>query len=303
MFCMKGVIPAVVTSFNRDESLDEQAIRSTVRFLIDSGVHGLYLTGSTGEMFLMRESERNRVLELAVEEVDGRIPVVAHVGNIGTQKTIALSQAADRIGVDAISSIAPMYWSFTEEDVYAYYSDVASATSKPLIVYNIALAKLLNATLVDRLASIPNVCGIKYTATTHFEIGRMKREIGKDFLVYSGCDEMAVSGLINGADGIIGSFYNLMPDVFLRIYDACMRGDYPSAAEEQQKANQIILASLKYDYLAVIKLGMKWMGLDTGRCRRPFHCYSADEEAHIRAEFRTLRDTHGLTGIRFLQYV
>lgn len=303
MFCVKGVIPAVVTSFRSDESLDENAVRRTVRFLVDSGVHGLYLTGSTGEMFLMDEHERNRVLELAVEEAGGRVPVIAHIGNIGTQKSIALSKAAARIGVDAVSSIAPMYWNFTEEDIYAYYSDLAAATDKPLIVYNIALAKLLNSTLIDRLAKIPNVCGVKYTATTHFEIGRMKRALGQDFLVYSGCDEMAVSGLLNGADGIIGSFYNLMPDVFLRLYAACQRGDYETAAAEQQRANQVILTALQYDYLAVIKLCMKWMGLDAGRSRRPFHCYTAEEEAHIRAEFRTLRDTRGLTDIGFLQYV
>lgn len=302
-FSMKGVVPAMVASFNEDETLNESAVRQTVRFLVDQGVNGLYLTGSTGEMLLMTEQERNRLIELVVDENAGRVPVVAHVGNIGTLKSIELAKTARRIGVDGISSIAPIYWNFCEEEIYGYYRDLSEATDLPFIVYNIALAKLMNVNFVKRLAVLDNVCGIKYTATTHFEIGKMKRELGEDFRVYSGCDEMAASGLMNGADGIIGSFYNLMPEVYLRIYNACREGRMEEAAREQQIADTIILKALEYNYVGIIKLGMKWMGVDAGRCRRPFRCYDAQQEEQIKRVFRNLRDQYEIRNVNFLNAI
>ena len=133
----KGVIPAVLTVFEQDENIDEIGMRQLISHLIHKGVYGLYLTGSTGEGFTMSVEERMRVVEIVMDEVAGRVPVVVHVGAIGTKLSIELAKHAERVGADGISSVPPFYWRFNEDQIVNYYEDIATATSLPMIVYNV----------------------------------------------------------------------------------------------------------------------------------------------------------------------
>lgn len=294
-----GVIPAMVTPFDLDEALDEARTRACTRFLLDRGVTGLYLTGSTGEAFLMQSDERKRVVEIVVDEVAGRVPVIAHVGAIGTRLSVDLARHAEAAGVDALSSVPPFYWQFNPDQVYGYYADIVAATSLPMIVYNIAFAGVMSLDTIRRIASIDRVQGIKYTAPTHFDILRIKQEIGPDFAIYSGSDEMAMSGFAFGADGIIGSFYNLFPELFLKIRDAVAAGDLATARELQRSANTVIFFALARNMTAIIKRGMAWQGADAGYCRRPFQNYpEAESEAAVRRDLAALCAAQGLTGAR-----
>lgn len=110
----KGVIPAVLTVFDKEENIDEVGMRQLVSFLIDKGVNGLYLTGSTGEGFTMTSEERKKVVEIVIDETAGRVPVVVHVGAIGTKISIDLAKHAESVGADGISSVPPFYWKFNE---------------------------------------------------------------------------------------------------------------------------------------------------------------------------------------------
>ncbi|MBB6479978.1 dihydrodipicolinate synthase family protein [Spirochaeta isovalerica] len=297
---IKGVIPALVTTFDMDENFDEKRMRALVDHLIGKGVDGLYLTGSTGEGFLMTPQERMKVVEVVVDQVNGRIPLIAHVGAIGTKISIDLAKQAASAGVDAISSVPPFYWKFGADDVFNYYKDITGSTDLPMIVYNIALAGLVGFEQVKRFSTIEGVAGVKYTATSHFEVMRMKEEIGNDFLVYSGCDEMAMSGLSFGADGLIGSFYNLMPELFIAINKAMAERDLKTAEEKQRIANIIIMHATQKNYVAIMKRALSWMGVDGGYCRRPFSNFGASEEAVLKDEFRLLRDKHDIKGVDFL---
>ncbi|KKC37278.1 N-acetylneuraminate lyase [Devosia epidermidihirudinis] len=296
-----GVIPALVTPFDENENLDEARMRSIVEFLIGRGINGLYLTGSTGEAFMMTLEERKRALEVVVDQVKGRIPVIAHIGAISTRLSIELAQHAEKAGADALSSVPPFYWGFSQDQVIGYYTDITNSTNLPMIAYNVPLAGLFGFDMIKRLSEIKGVEGIKYTAPTHFEIMRIKAEIGKDFIIYSGADEMAMSGLSFGADGIIGSFYNLIPETFLGIYDAVKSGDMARAKDLQETANAIIFFSLSRNPIAAIKRGMAWLGADAGYCRKPFgNFYDAESEAKLKEDFRGLKRDRGLTGVAFL---
>ncbi|MCP4752544.1 MAG: dihydrodipicolinate synthase family protein, partial [Proteobacteria bacterium] len=167
---IKGVIPALITTFDEKENFDEKRMRKVVDHLLEKGVDGLYLTGSTGEGFLMTPDERKRVVEVVVEQVDGRVPLIAHVGAIGTKISIDLAKQAAGAGVDAISSVPPFFWKFDNDSVFNYYKDITASTDLPMIVYNIALAGLMGFEQVERFASIDGVAGVKYTATAHFEV-------------------------------------------------------------------------------------------------------------------------------------
>ena len=297
-----GVIPAMITSFNKNESINKESIRKTINHLISEKVDGLYITGSTGETFLMSQEEKKQVIEVVVEEVNGRVPVIAHIGSIGTKITTELAQYAEKVGVDALSALPPFYYGFSNEEIFNYYKDISNSTNLPITVYNISHANLMDLDMLKRLASIKNVDGVKYTAPTHFNFSKIKKEIGENFKIYSGMDEMALSGLISGADGIIGSFYNLMPELFVEIYKQVKNNNINEAKKIQEKINIIIIYALKKSGYPFIKMGLKWLDVDSGYVRRPFNTITDTEnEKSIINELKILAKENDLTGIKFLE--
>lgn len=286
---IRGVIPATMTFFDENENVDEQRTRSMVEFLLGAGADGFYLTGSTGECFTMTLEERKQVVDIVIDQVRGRCPVIVHVGDIGTKKSIELARHAEAAGADAISSVPPFYWHFSTDDIYNYYKDISSATSLPMIVYNIQLAGIMDKETLLRIAQLPNVRGLKYTARSHDELGSLKGLLGKDFMIYSGCDEMAFSGLCFGADGIIGSFYNVIPELFKGIYSCVQRSDVKEGIRLQRIADEVIFASLKYDLPSVLHTLLTWRGVDSGYSRRPFKNYTEGETEGLKQALRAIR--------------
>jgi len=299
---LNGVMPAMITSFNKDESINKEGIRKTVNYLISESVDGLYITGSTGETFLMSQKEKKQTIEIIVEEVNGRVPVIAHIGSIGTKITTELGQYAEKVGVDALSALPPFYYGFSNDEIFNYYNDISNSTNLPITVYNISHANLMDLDMLKRLSSIKNVKGVKYTAPTHFNFSKIKKEIGESFKIYSGMDEMALSGLISGADGIIGSFYNLMPELFVEIYKQVKNNQINEAKKIQEKINIIILFALKKSGYPFIKMGLKWLNVDSGYVRRPFNSIvDSENENTIINELKILAKENDLTGIKFLE--
>lgn len=300
----KGVIPAVLTVFDKEENIDEVGMRQLVSFLIEKGVNGLYLTGSTGEGFTMTSEERKKVVEIVIDETAGRVPVVVHVGAIGTKISIDLAKHAESVGADGISSVPPFYWKFNENQIIKYYEDIANSCSISMIVYNVPLVGLLGMNAIKRLAKIENVKGIKYTALSQYEITQIKDEVGEEFLVYSGADEMAMSGLIAGADGIVGSFYNIMPELFINIYDAVKNKDLDEAQRLQKQAVEVIMYALQLpSFYAGMKVILKWMGINAGYCRRPFENLTEEDEVKFKEGFKKLKETYDLKGIDFIDAI
>lgn len=270
---INGVIAAMISLFDEDEAVDTGRTCALVDFLLARGVNGLYLTGSTGEGFLMTGSERCLVVDTVVRQVAGRVPVIVHIGDIGTKKTIQLAEHAYYAGADAVSSVPPFYWKFNEEDIYNYYKDVSEATPLPMIVYNVPMAGLMGTELLLKLSKLPRVQGIKFTGKDHDQMGHLIELVKPDIKVYSGCDEMALSGLLAGADGIIGSFYNVMPELFIKMTNAVNQNDLQTAKRLQKIGTEIILEAVSYDYLALMRNMIRWQGVDAGFSRRPFCNY------------------------------
>ena len=299
---INGVIPAMITSFNKDESINKEGIRKTVNYLISAKVDGLYITGSTGETFLMSQEEKKQAIEIIVEEVNGRVPVIAHIGSIGTKITTELGQYAEKIGVDALSALPPFYYGFSNDEIFNYYQDISNSTNLPITVYNISHAHLMDVDMLKRLASIKNVKGVKYTAPTHFNFSKIKKEIGNSFKIYSGMDEMSLSGLISGADGIIGSFYNLMPELFVALFTNIKQENINEAKKIQEKINIIILYALSKSGYPFIKMGLNWLDVDSGYVRKPFTTFVDKEiENIIKKDLKKLTDQNDLSGIKFLE--
>lgn len=299
---LNGVMPAMITSFNKDESINKEGLRNIINHSINEKVNGLYVTGSTGETFLMSPEEKKKVIDIIVEEVNGRVPVIAHIGSIGTKITTDLAEYATKAGVDGLSALPPFYYNFSNEEIFNYYSDIAKSSDLPIIIYNIERANLMDIDTLKKLAAIENIKGVKYTAATHFNFEVIKKEIGNYFKIYNGMDQMAISGLISGADGLIGSFYNLMPEIFVQIFENIKTGNIAEAKKLQIKANVIILYAVKKSGYSFIKMALNWMGIDSGYVRKPFTSFvDKDIEKEIKKDLKVLCSEYDLSGIKFLE--
>ena len=290
-----GVIPALLTTFDEKEKLDLQRARALTRYLCQKEIGGLYLTGSTGEGFMMTVDERKAFVETVVDEVKGQVPIIVHVGAISSSMSEELAKHAADVGADAISSVPPIYWKFLDDSIVKYYGDLVQASGLPMIVYNIALAGLVSFDMIQRLGSLDGVEGIKYTATTHYDMFRIKETLGEKFKIYSGSDEMAISGYAFGADGIIGSTYNLLADLFIQLDKEIKAGAFAAGQKTQQTANRLIFTMLKYDLMPALKILLQSEeGVDAGISRRPFTQYDGAEAAAIIQQYRKAKTELGL---------
>ena len=291
----KGVIPAVLSVFDAQEELDEKGTRELIRFLTSFDIGGLYLTGSTGEAFLMNSEERKRQVEIVMDEAGDRLPVVVHVGAMSTRASVELARHAEAVGVAGISSVPPFYFKFNEEQIFGYYRDISEATSLPMIVYNIPLAGMMTVSMIERLASLPNVKGVKYTGTALYEVTQIRDACKPGFQIYGGCDELGSSNIALGVDGIIGSFYNCIPDLYLRIWKAVKESDVETAARLQRKALHVIMLGIQSrSMMACIKLWLRSAGVQAGYARRPFDNFTEEQAESLVRSLLELDSREGL---------
>ena len=233
----------------------------------------------------MNSEERKRQVEIVMDEVGDRLPVVVHVGAMSTRASVELALHAEEVGAAGISSVPPFYFKFNEEQIFGYYRDISEATSLPMIVYNIPLAGMMTVSMIERLASLPNVKGVKYTGTALYEVTQIRDACKPGFQIYGGCDELGSSNIALGVDGIIGSFYNCIPDLYLRIWKAVKESDVETAARLQRKALHVIMLGIQSrSMMACIKLWLRSAGVQAGYARRPFDNFTEEQaESLVRA--------------------
>lgn len=280
---LTGILTALVTPFDTDGNIMFDALQKHVDFLVKQGVDGFYVNGSTGESFLMSPEERKRVIEAVLEANDGRATVVNHCGAIGTELSIDLVRHSAKLPVDALSSVPPFYYSFSQDELVGYYNDLANASDKPFIVYNMPKFSgvVITPSLMARLRENPKIQGLKFTHNDFFALQQIKAS-DPDLIVYNGYDEMAICGLSLGCDGAIGSTYNVLAPLIITLRNLCLANDYQAALKVQAVVNDHIIAmsSKTGKLFAVLKyLISEREGIDYGICRKPFaELTSADKE-------------------------
>jgi N-acetylneuraminate lyase len=232
---------ALLTPFDASEKLDTESLRRLVRFNINQGIDGLYVGGSTGEAFVQSIAEREQVLEIVAEEAKGKLTLIAHVGTVSTHETQQLAQAASRYGFDAVSAVTPFYYPFSfEEHCDHYRAVIDAANGLPMVVYNIPALSGVKLTLdqIDTLVTLPGVGALKQTSGDLFQMEQIRRA-HPDLVLYNGYDEIFASGLMAGADGGIGSTYNIMGWRYLGIVRALQTGDIATAQRLQGNAMRL----------------------------------------------------------------
>ncbi len=266
-----GIIPAMVTPLNDDESVDEPALRRLTNYLIGAGVHGIFAVGTQGEAYALTPAEKQKVVEVVVDEVRGRVPVYAGMGAITTNETIALTQMAERAGVDAVSLITPFFISPSQEELYEHYAAVAARTSLPIVLYpNPGRTHVnLSADVVARLSRIDNIVGIKDSSGDLTNTTEYIRRTGPDFSVLMGRDTLIYAALLSGAKGSIAATANVAPALIVEIYDAFKAGDLERSRQAQFRLAPLRLAFEMGTFPVVIKEALALMGICSARAKAP----------------------------------
>lgn len=270
---LKGIISALPTPFNNEQQIDTESLKKLVRFNIEQGMHGLYVGGSTGEAFLQDVTEREKVLETVAEEAGGKLTLIAHVGAISTRDSQLLARAAVKYGFDAISAVTPFYYPFSFEEHYAHYQAIINeADGLPMVVYNIPALSGVKLSLdqINTLVRLPGVQALKQTSGDLFQMEQIRRQ-HPELILYNGYDEIFASGVIAGADGGIGSTYNIMGWRYKNILSAIEKGDIQTARLIQTECNKVIDTLIKTGVLAGIKSLLHFMNvINNPACRKPF---------------------------------
>ncbi len=280
---IEGIIPALITPYDDSGAVSESALRAIIDRSLEEGVGGFYAGGSTSEAFLLADEERVRVFEIVSDHVAGRVPLICHVGSISTNTACRFAREAARCGADAVSAIPPFYYRFTLDEIERYYLDIADATSLPLILYNFPgfTGVTIDHESAPALFSDDRIVGIKHTSLDLYQLERMKRA-NSDFIVLNGHDEVLLAALSHGADGAVGSTYNFMAGLFVRIRERFLANDLAGAREAQNEANDIIAVLKRVGVYNGIKCMLELQGIQSGECRRPFLPLDAEARGALR---------------------
>lgn len=268
MKALQGAWPALVTPFTQQDAVNIPVLRRLVDYLIKKESGGLYVCGSTGEGIYMTTAERKVVLETVIEQVNGRVPVIAHVGAIALPDATALASHAQAAGADAIASIIPPLYRSTQS-VIDYFSALgAAAPETPLFTY-IFGGPTDAVALMQAMQGIPTLAGSKYTGPNMFELRRII-ELGEGkWTVFSGMDEQCLFAAMFGASGNIGSTLNYIPGPYREMHRAVQQGDQATGVDLQRRANRITELMMNVGFMGALKAVMAHIDFDCGATRLP----------------------------------
>ena len=261
----KGIIPAFYACYDKDGEVSAEGTKQLVEFLIEKGVKGLYVGGSSGECIYLTVEERKKTLEAVMEAAKGRLTIIAHVACNNTRESCELARHAESLGVDAIATIPPIYFKLPEKAIAKYWNDIsAAAPNTDYVIYNIPqLAGVsLTLSLFDEMLKNPRVIGVKNSSMPIQDIQMFRRQAamaGREIVVFNGPDEQFVGGRLIGAEGGIGGTYAVMPELFVKLNGMLETGDFKNAEKLQDDINEVIytMCSGKGNMYAVAKAALK----------------------------------------------
>ena len=240
-----GSIVAIVSPMHEDGSLDLDALRQLLDWHVEQGTHGIVIVGTSGESPTVNVQEHCELIQVAVEHINGRIPVIAGTGGNSTREAIELTEFAKKAGANASLQVVPYYNKPTQEGIYAHFKTIAEKIDLPVILYNVpgrTVADMSNATIL-RLAQVPGISGLK-DATGNLErasalLAGLKEQKSHHFALYSGDDLTAIFLMLMGGHGNISVTANVAPQMMASLCTAAMTGELVLARELQFKLLQL----------------------------------------------------------------
>ena len=267
----KGSIPALVTPFTQAGAVDEAAFAAHVDRVIKAGSHGVVPVGTTGESPTLSHAEHKRIVDLCVETVGGRVPVIAGAGSNNTVEAIDFAQHAEKAGADAILVVTPYYNKPTQRGLIAHFTAVHDCCELPIIIYNIpprSVIDMLPATM-GQLAKLPRIIGVKDATAKLERVSQQRAACGKEFIQLSGEDGTALAFNAHGGVGCISVTANVAPRLCAEFQAATLSGDYQLALEYQDRLMPLHEAIFIEPGLCGAKYALSRLGLCSDEVRSP----------------------------------
>ncbi len=290
----EGIFPAIITPIDENEEINEKALEQVIEKTLKQGVSGFYVSGSTGESFLLRDEQRVQLIKAVCSIVNGRCDVIANIGTFSTKSTIKMAEAVAGCGISAVSAVPPFYFSYSKEEILQYYRDLARATGMPVLIYNIpkmsgvsfGTEELLNFLKTD------GIMGVKQTTMDLMQTETLVRKC-EDRVIFNGHDEIWLPALSVGVRASIGSTFSIMGDVCVGIKKAFDAGKMELARFLQGRCNEMIKVLLDIGIFPAIKGVLKLQGIDCGNCIKPFQPLKKEDYETLEKAMERLYD--GLT--------
>ncbi len=258
-----GVGTALITPFTNSGAVDEAGVRRLARRQIDAGVHFLVPCGTTGETPTLSEAEKRRVVELVVEEAAGRVPVMAGAGGYDTKEVVHAAREMEKAGANGLLSVTPYYNKPTPEGLFQHFSAVADATPLPIVLYNVPgrTGCNMDAATVGRLATIPQIVGVKEASGNIQQMAEVLRAVPPAFNVLSGDDCITLPLMAIGGRGIISVASNEVPAEMSQMVEAAERNDWAAARALHHRLLPLLLVNFVESNPGPVKFAMAAMGL------------------------------------------
>ena len=285
-----GVGTALVSPFTTSGDLDEQAVRRLGRRQIDAGIHFLVPCGSTGENPTLTFAERVLMVEILVDEANGKVPVLAGAGGYNTREVIHLAAAMHRAGASGLLSVTPYYNKPTQEGLYQHYRAFAESTPLPIVVYNVPGRTGVNVepSTLARLAQVPNIVGVKEASGNVSQMCEVVRAVPADFLVLSGDDALTLPLMAIGGHGIISVAGNEIPAEMVKMVEAAERNDFAAARAVHARILPLMSVNFVESNPQPVKFAMAAMGLIEETFRLPMVSPNAASKEKINGVLKTL---------------
>jgi 4-hydroxy-tetrahydrodipicolinate synthase len=269
---LEGAITAIVTPFKKDGSFDVQAMKKLVKYQLEGGINGIAVCATTGEAVTLNDEEYALVIKCVVDEVAGKVPVIAGAGSNDTQKAIKFSKVAKQQGVNALLHVTPYYNKPTPNGLVAHFKAIANAVDLPIILYNVpgrTGSNVLPAVIVRIATEVPQVIAVKEASGSIEQMGEIIKNAPSSFAVLSGDDSMTLPMMILGGKGCISVVANEVPKEFTNLCQAALKGDWDEARRLHFKLLNLMKVNFIESNPIPVKTALSMMGYMQENFRLP----------------------------------
>ena len=282
----KGVYTALVTPFNRDGSFDEGAMREILDIQIREKVRGVLPMGTTGESPTLSHDEHLKVIEMVVKHVNGRVTVMAGTGSNSTEEAVKMTKLAKECGADCSLQVAPYYNKPTQEGFYRHFVKIADTVDIPLIIYNIPgrCGKNIENSTMLKMAQHKNICSVKEASGNISQVMELAADKPEDFDIMAGDDNLGFPIISLGGTGIVSVASNLIPDLMVKLADACLSGNL----DEARKMHYMLLPFFKAEFIDTNPIPIKYMMSLKGLIQETYRLPLCELDSSLKARVKSV---------------
>jgi len=280
-----GSFSVIVTPFTKNGDIDEKGYREIIDFVINAGAHGIIAAGSTGEFFLLTNDERKQVFEIATDQVNSRVPLLAGVSASRTDDVLELAKFAETTGSDGLMLLPPLYITVDDAEILNFFTTISDTINLPIMIYNGATPNFLSIERVNRLLEVSNIVAVKDSSRDMTQMNDLIRFCGNKISVFVGEEDLLLPSISIGAVGSVAMVPQIVGEMAINLYQTAADGELSKAQELHNKIVRVYdLFRVGSGYVA-IKESMKLLGLPGGYSRPPMRPFNQNQIEKLKQIF------------------